>query len=232
VQLAALGITPVDLAGALQRLINAQVGNVVGYVSGLLALLGNVVLVPLVMFFLLKDGRTFKKSFISAVPNRYLELTVNVLHKMDLQLGAYLRGKLLLSMFVGLLSILALWMLGVDYFVVLGALNGLANLIPYLGPLLGGLTTVVVAVFTTGTFDAVPGIVVAFTIIQAIDNAVFQPLILARNVHLHPLTIILAIIIGGQFFGVLGLFLAVPAAGIVKVVLQEILRNLRQFHLA
>ena len=150
-----------------------------------------------------------------------LKVTLNALHKMDLQLGNYLRGQVLDALIVGLLSILALWILGLDYFVLVGAFAGFCNMIPYLGPMAGSVLAVAVSFFTGGSVADALAIVAAFTGIQLVDNAAIHPLAVARNVRLHPLLIVLAILIGGRFFGFLGLVLAVPAVAALLVVGRE-----------
>jgi putative permease len=173
-----------------------------------------------------------KKGFIDAVPNRYFEFSLNVLQKMDSQLGNYLRGQFLVALMIGTLSTITLWLLGVDFFLMIGPIAGLMNMIPYVGPIAGGLLAIIASVITSGQFDTIPGIVIAFTAIQIFDNSLLQPLILARNVELHPMLILLAILIGGKLFGIVGLLLAVPFAAILKVIIVETVVNFRRYHLS
>ncbi len=231
-RLAVVGVEDLDLLGAVQRFVATNVGDVLNYVPGVLSVMIQLVIIPFIMFFLLKDGRRIKKGFITLVPNRYFEFTLTVLHKTDVQLGNYLRGQLIASLVVALLSMAALWVLRVDYFVLIGLFAGLTNMIPYLGPIAGALVAVLVSVITTGSVATVVPIIVAFVVIQAIDNAGVQPLVLARNVELHPLLILLTLVLAGQFFGVLGLLLAVPATAVLKVFVQETVANLRYYRLA
>ena len=232
VRLAALGVEDLDLMSNVQQVVVTNVDDLLNYVPGVLSLVTQLVIIPFIMFFLLKDGRRIKKGFINLVPNRYFEFTLNVLHKTDVQLGNYLRGQLIASLVVALLSIVALWLLRVDYFVLIGLFAGLTNMIPYLGPIAGATVAALVSVITTGGFATVLPIIIAFVVIQAIDNAGVQPLVLARNVNLHPLLILLTLIIAGKFFGVLGLLLAVPATAVLKVFVQETFANLRRYRLA
>ena len=231
-QLAPLGVEDLDILGAVQQFIVTNVDDVLSYVPSVVVLITQLAILPFIMFFLLKDGRRIKKGFINLVPNRYFEFTLNVLHKTDVQLGNYLRGQFIASSVVALLSIAALWLLKVDYFVLIGLFAGLTNMIPYLGPATGATVAALISVVTTGNFDTVPPIIVAFVIIQAIDNVGVSPLVLARNVKLHPLLILLTLILAGKFFGFLGLLLAVPVTAVLKVFVQETVTNLRSYHLA
>lgn len=227
--LAQLGINELDIMMSFRASLAAFFNESISYVPGVLSMLGNLVVVPFMLFFFIKDARSMKKGFIDAVPNQYFEFSLNVLQKMDKQLGNYLRGQFLIALIVGTLSTLALWLLGVDFFLVIGPIAGLMNMIPYVGPVAGGLLAIIASVITTGNFDTLPGIILSFSIIQLIDNALLQPLVLARNVKLHPMLILIAILIGGKLFGVMGLLLAVPFAAIIKVILVETVVNLQRY---
>jgi putative permease len=224
-----LGVARPDLREQVAVFLSEHLYDVVGFVPSVLALATQVVLVPVIAFFMLKDGRHFRRGFISLVPNRYFEFTLNALRKADLQLGGYLRGQFLAALIVGLLATFALWLIGVDYYLVVGLVAGLANLIPFLGPLIGGAVAIAVSVATTGSFEQVALIVVAFAMIQVIDNFGTQPLVLSRNVELHPLVILLVLLTAGEVFGLLGLLLAVPAAAVTKVLVQEFVTTFRSY---
>lgn len=221
-----LGLQNVDLLAEIESFIVEQRAEAVSFA---VAATINLLLIPFLLFFLLRDGRAVKKSLISTVPNRYFEFTLNVIHKADLQLGFYLRGKLLDALLIGILATIILWLLDVDFYIVVGVIAGLTNIIPYVGPILGGAVAVVVAAVTEGNTDSALGIIIAFSILQLIDNTILQPLIISKNVKLHPITVVLAVVIGGKFFGVLGLFLGVPVVGVLKIIIAETRRNLHLY---
>ena len=228
-RLAPLGVRPPDLQARLGAFVSAHAGDLVGLVPGALGLVTQLVVIPFIGFFLLKDGRRFRKGFISLVPNRYFEFTLNVLRKADAQLGGYLRGQLVAALIVGLLSTLALWLIGVEYYFLIGLVAGLANLIPFLGPIIGATVAIAVAAVTTGSFALTLPIAFAFAVIQLIDNVGTQPLVLSRNVEMHPLAILVVLLVAGEFFGLLGLLLAVPAAAVIKVLVQESVTTFRRY---
>jgi putative permease len=187
------------------------------------------VAIPFVVFFLLKDGRNIKKSFISIVPNRYFEFTLDLLHKMDIQLGNYLRSQFADAVVFGVLTTIALGLMNVKYFLFIGPFAGLANLIPYVGPIAGALPALLVTIFDTGDLGMATTIILVFVMLKLADDVLIQPTVVASGVNLHPLLVLLAIIVGGELFGMLGMLLAVPATGFVKVVLQESLLTLRKY---
>jgi predicted PurR-regulated permease PerM len=187
------------------------------------------VAIPFIVFFLLKDGRELKKQFISIVPNRYFEFALDLVYKMDVQLGNYLRSQFTDAVAFGVLSTLVLWFLGVKYFIFIGPFAGLANLIPYVGPVAGALPAVAVSLFETGDVTQAVQVIVAFIALKLMDDILIQPLLVAKGVNLHPLLVLIAIIVGGELFGILGMLLAVPTTGFVKVVLQESIVTLKKY---
>jgi putative permease len=213
------------------RLLMIDLGNrMLGFFINVVSLVTNLLIIPFIMFFLLKDGRKIKKELINLIPNRYFELMLDILHKIDLQLGNYLRGQLLDSLVIGALSIIALWTLDVKYFYIIGIFTGLANMVPFIGPIFGAVPAVLVAVLESGDLRKALYVVLAFVVIQLIDNGVVKPVVVAKAVNMHPLVVLLAVIIGGKFFGILGMILSVPAFGIIKVAGMETFTNFRKYH--
>lgn len=140
-----------------------------------------------------------------------------------------MRGQLLDSTIVGILSIIALWLIGVKYFFIIGIFAGLANLISYFGPITGATIAIIVSVLQTGSFDKVFYIIGAFVLIRLIDDVLVQPLVVAKSVQIHPLMVLLSILIGGKLFGILGMLLSVPVTGFIKVVVHESIINYRRY---
>ncbi len=188
-----------------------------------------LVLIPIMTFFLLRDGRMLKKSFIQALPNRYFEMTVSLLHKIDRQLGSYIRGQMLVSLCIGTLAVTALAILQVPYFFLIGCAAGLANMIPYFGPIVGAIPAVILGVISRGTLKAALPIIAAFLLIRLIDDTLVSPNILGRSLKIHPLLVIIAIFIGGNMFGIMGLLLCIPVTGIIKVTIQELAWSFRHY---
>jgi predicted PurR-regulated permease PerM len=180
------------------------------------------VLIPFMTFFLLKDGRRLKKFFIALLPNRYFEMAVSLLHKIDRQVGNYIRGQLLVSLCVGILAGAALAALGIPYFLLIGAVAGLANMIPYFGPIVGAIPAVILNVIIKGRLGAALPVIAAFLLIRLIDDTLLSPNILGRSLHIHPLLVILVIFTGGEMFGIMGLLLCIPVTGIIKVIIEEL----------
>jgi predicted PurR-regulated permease PerM len=227
-----LAIVGIQDPAMAEKLSNLAIEKMLNAFSGFLAVLKiftNLLIIPFITFFLMKDGRSIKKYLISLVPNRYFEFTCNLLYKMDDQLGNYFRGQLYSVIIISSLAVLLLWLLNVPYALFLGIFAGVANVIPYVGPFAGAAMAVLVSVISTGTFTLTVPILLAFVVVQLVDNFFVQPTILAKNVALPPLILLFAVIIGGKFFGILGMLLAVPFAAIAKVAMEESIALMRQY---
>ena len=219
------------LVASVEEALASSDGALIGYVPGVLETVGNAVVIPFVMFALMKDGPMLRRRLLSVVPNRYFEFAMTVFYKADAHLGGYLRGQALIALLVGTTTALGLGVLGVDYYLILGAITGLANFVPYVGFIVSGALTVLVSIVTTGGMEQAVAVVVLFAVVQGIENVVFQPMITGRQVSMHPVLVLLAILVGGRVAGVLGMALGVPVAAVLKVFFYETAVGLRRYHL-
>jgi predicted PurR-regulated permease PerM len=201
--------------------------------------LAAVVIVPVITFFLIKDSRQFKRTIISRVPNKYFELSLNILHKVENQVGKYIQGQAIDALIVGILSTLGLFLINfrfdgpIPYFVFIGMLAGLANLIPYVGPVVGAIPALAIAILNNppNLGIVILWIVIMFILVQAIDNAFVSPLVVSKSVNMHPLTVIIVVIIGGNIAGAIGMLFAVPLTGIIKVTSSQVIWGLKNYSL-
>ena len=222
------GITDQILARA-EKFIYSLLNRSIQLLPSIVPVAIALVLIPFMTFFLLKDGRRLKKSFIQTLPNRYFEMTISLLHKIDCQLGSYIRGQMLVSLCIGILAITALAILDVPYFLLIGTVAGLANMIPYFGPIVGAIPAVILNVIDKGSLSAALVVIAAFLLIRLIDDTLVSPNILGRSLKIHPLLVIIVIFTGGEMFGIMGLLLCIPVTGIIKVTIQELLWNFKHY---
>lgn len=212
-----------------EKFIYSMLNHSIQLIPSILSMVITLFLIPFMTFFLLKDGRRLKKSFIQILPNRYFEMTINLIHKIDGQLGSYIRGQMLVSLCIGILSITALAILRVPYFLIIGAVAGVANMIPYFGPIVGAVPAIILNVIDKGSLSAALVVILAFIAIRLIDDTLVSPNILGHSLEIHPLLVIIAIFIGGGMFGIMGLLLCMPVTGIIKVTIQELLWNIKHY---
>ena len=190
-----------------------------------------VLVIPFVTFFFLKDGNRIRHSIFWFIPNRYFEITVALAEKIEVNVGRYFKALLLQATAVATLASVTLLIVGLDYAVAVGVFTGLANMIPYLGPLMGFLAGTVVSVAQTGDGSLVLGVLVAMAITQISDNVFFQPLIFARAAKAHPLIILFVVLIGAQLAGIVGMLLAIPVTATLRVALAQILWSVRNYRI-
>lgn len=225
--------------GDLQNLdigneINAFIGD---FVSGSVSLLVNVAgmistffIVLVITYLLLKDSRKLNKGLINLIPNKYFEPGLRLYYEIQQSLSNYIRGQLTDALIIGILSIIGLWILQIKYFVFIGLIAGLANLIPYIGPVAGAIPAMAISIINNpGEPITLLYIAIMFAVVQMIDNSVVSPMVMSRSVNIHPITVIVIIIIGGNLMGVFGMLIAVPVAGIAKVTIQQIFWTIKHY---
>jgi len=191
----------------------------------------NLAIVPFITFFILAEGDIALKKLIQRVPNKYFEMTLNVLNRIQIGLIGYMRGWILDSIIIGILSIVGYKIIGVDYAVLIGAVAGIANLVPYLGPVVGAVPAFLVSLTQFGDFRLALPIIIVTVGVQMIDNIIVQPLCFAKTVDLHPLTVIIVLLIGNTLLGVAGMLVAIPIFTILKTSAIETYWGLRNYQI-
>ncbi len=187
-------------------------------------------LAPFFAFFMLKDGRIFMRKLLALVPNNIFELSLNLLHQLNTQLGDFIRARFLEALIVGAIVWAGLEMKDVKYAVILGVFAGITNLIPYIGPVIGAVPAFLVAFFMdhTNSFLFIY-ITIVYVFSQIVDMLFIVPLLVAKIVDLHPISVVISIIIGSQLMGILGMIIAIPVASALKVISQAIFTHLIEF---
>lgn len=229
-----------DLISSVSAQFFGQLGTLLGQALDTLA---TILFILIITMFFLVDGKSMTKKLIGMVPNRYFEMSLNISYKTKKQLTNFLRGQLLAALGVAIQSFIGLNLLNwvfhtnISGVVLISAIAGMANMIPFVGPFMGMVPAIIVSLFNNlgdpvaaSHFYYILHIIVMFLVVQLIDNNVISPIVVSGSMEMHPLTVILLILVGSQM-GVLGMFLAVPAWGISKVVIQEVYQGLKGHHL-
>lgn len=216
------GIISVKIENFLTSLFIGSIGEVSNLISSLVSTIAILVVIPFMTYFLLRDNKELKKGLLNIIPNKYFEMSYYVIMKISIQLGRFVRGWILDASIVGLLSGIGLSILGIDNAIPIGIVAGIGHLIPYFGPIIGGIPAIIISVVQFGDFSMLPNILLMFLIIYTVDNGFIQPNVFSKSVDMHPLIIILLILIGSQVMGVLGMLLAVPTATVIRTAAKEI----------
>lgn len=187
-----------------------------------------------ITFFLLKDGKILNNIIETATPDNYVDKIKRIFQETFDLLSKYFTGVLIQISIVGLIVFVGLSIVGIENALLIGFLAGLFNLIPYVGPILGGLTGLVLGLST----NMVPGmegllmplslkIIAVFGVAQLSDNILLQPLIFSKSVKAHPLEIFIVILIGGTLAGIPGMMLAVPVYSFLRIIGKEFFQGLK-----
>ncbi|MCL5267845.1 MAG: AI-2E family transporter [Bacteroidetes bacterium] len=220
-----------DISDEFNRMLVQLAGKWLTILTSAGSALVMLVIVPFVAFFLLKDGDSIIHSLVAFVPNRYFEMTLNVVSKIGIQLGRYVRAWLTEAAIVGILAILGLGLMGVKYAVIIGAVAGVANLIPYLGPVVGAVPALIVSFVQSGNPGLFFPIIALFVAIRLVDDIIIVPTVYSRGVSVHPLTVVLLILISAELKGIVGMVLAIPLYTVFRVIVKETYWGLESYRI-
>lgn len=209
--------------------VNKLVSFTGSFFVGLLAIL-------FITFFLLYEKDAIRKRLISMIPNQYFEVSISALSKTEKLLSNYLFGLMVQITGIFILTLSGLLMVGVKYAVTISLVAAIANLIPFLGPLMSSIFGLFVGISAhpdpvhAENFWIFPAkMLLVFIVVHLIDNVVFQPLIYSKSVKAHPLIIFLVIFIGGVLAGPLGMICAIPVMTVIKVTVSEFYKGFLQY---
>ena len=222
--------------GAMQKAIQQKIGDLITAVGNLDFLFKTVryfsftfILTQLIVFFFLKDGRKIRKGLIAYVPNKYFETFLNLFHEIDKQISNYIRGQLTDAFFVGALATLGLYLFGISYAIFIGVIAGVANIVPYVGPLLalafGGLLVLI----DTGSLINMLTAMGILAFVKLLDTVAISPLAVGKRVNVHPLMVIIVISVGGLLHGIWGMLLSVPLYCSMRVSLRILYRGFVEY---
>lgn len=178
-----------------------------------------VAVIPVLVFYMLKDFSLIKSTLWKLTPKKYREDGKELAVEIDKSLGNYIRGQLLVCLFVSLTTYGILWLIGMKYPLLLAILMGITNIIPYFGPILGAVPAVIIG-FTI-SLKMVVYVILGVFVVQIIEGNLLSPLIVGKSIDIHPILIIFALLVGGEVGGVIGMIIAVPVLSVVKVFLMH-----------
>ncbi|WP_243140211.1 AI-2E family transporter [Candidatus Syntrophocurvum alkaliphilum] len=194
--------------------INNLLGGVYDFLTRVIALIFS----PILAFYILKDWEYIRDSFLEFLPPGAKKDTIVIADEIDSVLVEFLKGHLLVAGIVGLLVGLAAVIIGVKYPVIIGVIAGVSNLVPYFGPILGGIPAIGIAL--SESLALAIYMFIALVLVQQVEANVITPRIIGDKLGINPLTIVFALLAGGKLFGLIGLLLAVPVMASLKVIVK------------
>ena len=184
--------------------------------------LANLVLIPVVAFYFMRDGRDMLHSVRDLLPRPIEPVVVRLAHESDQVLGGFIRGQLSVMISLGAIYATGLTLVGVDLGILIGIVAGLVSFVPYLGAVVGVGAAVIATLVQHGDWQHLALVLVVFSVGQTVESFFLTPWLVGDKIGLHPVAVIFAIMAGGQLFGFLGVLLALPVAAVLVVVLRYV----------
>lgn len=213
---------PDNLAGILQDIVTSIVTGVTGFISTITSFVLSIVIVPFILFYLLKDGEKLPEYILKLLPPRLRQDTSEVFGEADKQLSAYIQGQLIVAFLIGVMVTIGFWIIGMDYALLLGVLAMFTSVVPYIGPAIA-ITPAVIIALVTSPFMLVK-LAIVWTVVQVVEGNVISPQVMGKTLYIHPVTIIFVLLTAGSLFGVAGVILGIPAYAILRVLVSHIFK--------
>lgn len=170
---------------------------------------------PFVLFFLLKDGEKFRNYFISLMPPKFRRDTHDLIDKMNLQVGSYIQGQMIVAFCIGVLLFIGYSIIGLDYALTLASIAAVTSVVPYLGPMIAISPAIVLAAIDSPFM--LLKLAIVWAAVQFLEGHFISPNIMGKTMKIHPLTIIFVLLCAGNLAGIIGVILGIPAYAIIKV---------------
>lgn len=215
--------------------VGGAAGGLMSWLSSsgmaLVAALANLVLIPVVTFYLLRDWDHLVLRSRGLLPRKWETTAVQLATDSDTVLGSFLRGQLLVMLVLGAVYSLGLWWVGLELALIIGVVAGLVSFVPYLGFIIGILLAGVAAMMQFHEVYYLLLVAIVFGVGQALEGMLLTPLLVGDKIGLHPVAVIFAVMAGGQLFGFMGVMLALPAAAVIMVLLRYLHQQYQQSEL-
>ncbi|WP_018133505.1 AI-2E family transporter [Effusibacillus pohliae] len=206
-----------------EEAVTRYITNFLGSLGDTLEQLLTALVIPFLVFYMLKDLKVMERTVVALFPTRHRKELIELTKSIDEALGNYIRGQLIVMLVVGTLVYIGYRIVGMPYGLMLALLVAITNIIPYVGPFIGAAPAIILA-FTISPVMALK-VTIVNLVVQQLEGNFISPQIVSKSLNLHPLLIIFALLLGGEIGGILGLILAVPVVAILKVILEHVVMH-------
>ncbi|SDQ36470.1 AI-2E family transporter [Carnobacterium viridans] len=190
-----------------------SISSIIGAIANLTIVL---ITVPIVLFYMFRDGEKLQLAVTHLFPNKYQKHVFELLHQTNIVITAYISGKGLASIVVAVLIYFGFLIIGLPYTLLLAIVNGFTNLIPYIGPFIGAVPAILVALTISPTTALLVALIVL--VVQQLDANFLTPKFVGKSLAIHPLTIIIILLVAGKMLGIIGIIFGVPAFAVIKTI--------------
>ncbi len=200
--------------------LGLKLQSIIAWIISLAGVLPLLILSPILSLYILYDWERFKVGLKNVMPNSWRGNAIHLGQEISLVVRRFLRGNLAVAALVGIMTGVGMKLIGMDYALLIGVICGVFDLIPYFGPVIGAVPALGLALLKSPTMALwVLGVIF---VVQQLESNVIQPKIMGDSLGLHPLVIVFALLAGGDLFGFWGMLLAVPIAGVLRVILSYV----------
>lgn len=210
---------PTEVGKLFQSTITSVATGITSVVGAVTSFVLSIIMVPFILFYLLKDGEKLPRFVIKVFPPRMRDDFQSVFKSIDNQISAYIQGQILVSMCIGFMIFIGFTIIGMDYALLLGVIAMVTSVVPYLGPVIA-ITPAAIIALVSSPFMLVK-LAIVWTIVQFVEGKFISPQIMGKSLHVHPITIIFVLITSGALFGVPGVILGIPGYAILKVIVAH-----------
>ena len=214
-----LATLPGNIADTLQNTVTSIITGVTGLISTITGVILSVVIVPFILFYLLKDGEKLPEYFLKLLPPRFRDDTREVFTEADKQLGAYIQGQLIVAFCIGVMVYIGFLIIGMEYALLLGVLAMVTSVVPYIGPAIA-ITPAAIIALVTSPFMLIK-LAVVWTVVQLVEGNLISPQVMGKTLFIHPVTIIFVLLTAGSLFGVVGVILGIPMYALIRVLISH-----------
>ncbi|MBI1953999.1 MAG: AI-2E family transporter [Proteobacteria bacterium] len=205
--------------------------NILNRSMALANLLSLVILTPIVMFYLLRDWPKMIKKINDSLPRKYAPRLQKIAYEIHYTLAVFVKGQAKVCLILMVLYSLSLWLIGLEQGIFIGILTGFLSFIPYLGAVIGFLTSIAIAFTQMNGWNFIGVVTLVFVIIAMIEGHFLTPRLIGKQIGLHPVWIIFSLLAGGNWFGFFGIILALPFAAAIGVISRNLYEIYLQSHL-
>lgn len=212
-----------ELIVRIEKILENNISLVLAKVANIVDLIIVLTIIPVLVFYLLKDFEKIHAVFLEIFPLKYRAKAEVVVQAIDISLGNYLRGQFLICATIIFVTIVVYDLLDLKYALILAVFMGIMNVIPYFGPIIGTSPAILIAM--TMSWKTVVIVLITTVFIQILEGSLLSPYVMGRSVQLHPVMIILILLVGAEIGGILGMVIAIPLVTIMRTIIKQLMSN-------
>lgn len=214
-----------NLTNKIDKNLASAVESIRNVASTVTQVVISIATFPFILFFLLKDGAKFKAFCLQLLPPKNRKDIDQILHNMDVQVGSYIRGQIIVATCIGILLFAGYLIIGLDYAIILAVTAAITSVVPYLGPVIAISPAIIIAIVHSPFM--LLKLAAVWATVQFLEGHFISPNVMGRTMQIHPLTIMVVLLVAGRLFGLVGVILGIPGYAILKVIVVHVFKKFK-----